>query len=427
MLRRRVRHQLRLQTTLQWGFVATMIALGLLYQTGGYYYLVVHPEGAWDLRLRWLEQQAVFARRNPFDLVSDYYTGRSVPASLRPYVPQMVVGYPPWSYFSGIFLFWPPWPAARWLYGALNLVATAGLVRWTHIVARPAGPWASVLLGAAVWAVSAHYNTLVAGNYGILVVGLLLVAMWAHRTRHPWTSGMLAGVAMLKPTIAAPFLLPFVFRREGRVLAGCAGYLAVSSGVTWWFTGTDPLTMTVQMMRWGQVYVREAYGPLNFLLAGGVDREVAILLTAGVFLGFASVALWVRREDGLLCQFAIAALAGRLWTYHKVLDDVMLVFVLVAVGDRWLVRSQRGARLMFVLLGLSLWTPGRLVAYPDAFAPTMWFQAFHIAVWIGAGVFLALRGGTSNLGASSEGSERSAGLPPAACVQPSSSGDRARP
>jgi hypothetical protein len=50
---------------------------------------------------------------------------------------------------------------------------------------------------------------------------------------------------------------------------------------------------------------------------------------------------------------------GRLWSYHHNYDDVMLIFLVVALGRLVLARPSPWTVLAFGVVGLSLWIPVR--------------------------------------------------------------------
>ena len=84
--------------------------------------------------------------------------------------------------------------------------------------------------------------------------------------------------------------------------------------------------------------------------------------------------LWPGRSLGP--AFAVAAVAGRLWTYHKNYDNVMLAFLLVPLA---VFAIQRRAALVavagFLAMGLTLWIPAR-------FAEGTVFQIGQVVVWL---------------------------------------------
>ena len=94
--------------------------------------------------------------------------------------------------------------------------------------------------------------------------------------------------------------------------------------------------------------------------------------------------VWRQSTNDLLATFAIASVAGRLWTYHKNYDNVMLVFLLVALArTAWQRDRSTVARWMFWVVGISLWTPSSLAVHLP-------FQIFAMVAWIvGAAVIAA--------------------------------------
>ncbi len=365
----------------QWLMVVALGAAGLVYHAAGYYWLLVAESGAWDLRLRWLEQRIVLAGANPYDVAIAVSEGREIAPALRPYTTGLMVGYPPWSYFAGAVMFGPPWPWTRVLYAVLNLVATVVILAEVYRRTRIAGVWAAALMAGSCWAMAANYSTLIAGNYGILVTAAVMASLRLLESRRGWTAGMLLGVALAKPTLSAPFLVPCLLKRRWTALAGCVLYVVVSCAVVWWWTGTSTLTMLRQMVTAGETYASEAYGPPNLLMALGVRPRTALLATGLVgFLVVVGIA-WRQRAAPLMFHFAVAATVARLATYHKVHDNVILVFLLLAVGAMATRQTSRSAWMVLLALGATLWLPGRLVAYPERYPVTIWVQLAHVLVW----------------------------------------------
>ena len=125
--------------------------------------------------------------------------------------------YPPASYvLLWPFLGWMSWGAARWFWAATTLVALAVL---TWLVVRETGAtgaWHRTL--AALLLLAMNQTGVVVGNGQLtfhvlapLVAGLLLL----HRGSGTWTEDLAASAgvifAMLKVTLAAPFLWLVVF------------------------------------------------------------------------------------------------------------------------------------------------------------------------------------------------------------------------
>ena len=109
-----------------------------------------------------------------------------------------------------------------------------------------------------------------------------------------------------------------------------------------------------------------------------VSRAVEVV----VIVGSAAVFFWLR-ELPLMTLFGLAAGFGRLWTYHHVYDNFMLVILLVALAHAYLLtkRWQLGAATL--VLGSTLWLP------PKA-ADLEVIQVLHLTFWGAAMIALAV-------------------------------------
>ncbi len=119
--------------------IAGLGAVALAYWGKGLFYLVDGPggTGAIDLRQRWIEQRYVLHRQNPYDV---YFASLGAPeleaarrgrdaSAIAELGPPTVIAYPPWAYFSGYALLWPPWGVARLYYAVIQLLCLCWLVR----------------------------------------------------------------------------------------------------------------------------------------------------------------------------------------------------------------------------------------------------------------------------------------------------------
>ena len=95
----------------------------------------------------------------------------------------------------------------------------------------------------------------------------------------------------------------------------------------------------------------------SVLLDLHLDRKIATPLAAITGLLLAGVLMWLWRNSSTLTLFAIAATTGRLWAYHRPYDDVMLIFLIVALGKLVMTHRSIGTVFAFCLVGLSLWAP----------------------------------------------------------------------
>ena len=391
-----------------------LLLLGGAYQAVGFRALLNFRQHglAYDLRLRWVEMRYVLAGQSPLDVyfaskegVEQYRlrTGRNAPPRADLGVPHDA-GYPPWSYLFGAAAFWPDWPAARVYWAAINAAALAGTALWAASRAGGSRPLAWLLVGS-VLACSSDATTLAMGQAGMVMVGLLAGSLAAMERGRDVAAGLLLGLAMFKPTTAAPFLFAALVAGRWRSVLAAGAYLLVACGATWARVGVDPLEMTLQTVRSASLYIGDGTGPVNWLLAAGLSPEAAGRAAAlGVF-ALAATSMLLARRRGPIAMFAIAAVACRLWTYHRSWDDNALIFLLVPLLGLAARGRRAGLWLAAGAVGLSLWLPARLFM-PDRFAYTTWTNLLQVVAWVVGAATLCLAVDPATASAPTPGSPR---------------------
>jgi len=220
------------------------------------------------------------------------------------------------------------------------------------------------------------------------LIGCYLLAERGHRVG----AGVCLGFAMAKPQIAAPFALPFLIAGDFVVLAAAAGYIVTALLVVGVVAGLSPLAFIQGWLK----YIANApqwpgYGPYQLLVETGMPQPTALSVTAVVIGGIALVAIVARRRQPLIVRFAIAAVAARLWSYHQLYDNIMLVFLLIAAGEQAIRCRDWRTSITFVAVGATIWMPGRACDIPA-------FQWFQMTVWVIAAITLASGWNTASPG-----------------------------
>jgi hypothetical protein len=371
-------------------------ALSLAYAAKGFTYLVLKPDVPSDFQLRWAETRYLLAGRNPNDA---FFASPKAAAMRRPLwsprdeSPLPEIGaplmscYPPWGLFSGVLLYWPPdIQVARWYFGAANVGALAVLLMFGYRLGRHYGMWHGAALGLSCTALSSISTALGVGQYGVVITAFLVLCYWAlarklEQGQDAAAAGWWLGLAAAKPILSGPFGLAFLFPLRMRALVTLFVFFAVANGVVWLATGANPVEMVLQMLRGGQEFVNDSYGPMNALIGLGVPPVVAQIGTALGCVAAAAVliAMWARAP--LLVTFAIAAVAARLWSYHHLYDNVVLLFLLAALGELACRRANASTVAAFLVVGISLWAPGKL-------CDLLPFQIFQTVAWVGGLAFL---------------------------------------
>jgi phosphate starvation-inducible membrane PsiE len=383
-----------------WVTSAVLLLLSAIYVGRGLRQLVFQNELAVDLQMRWLEQRYVYNGQNPYDVVELVHAQKfnlPLPECTRdnrvdPEIGKLyhrAGGYPPWTFLTVAPIVLPTqWHFATTYFAILNVLALAITFVWAYLIGRPHSQAGGVFLGAAAVAVFGNFRSLQVGQYGILVNALLIGVYWLVQKRRPVAGGILFGLATLKPQISVLFGLSFLARRQWRALVAATAYVVLATLFTWVMTKTNPIEMLEQMyalaQRWAyhpNPFIHEQIGlGCNSFTSVLIDLQlaprVATPLAAITGLLLTGVLMWLWQNSSTLTLFAIVATTGRLWSYHRPYDDVMLIFLIVALGKLVITHRSMGTVFAFCLVGLSLWAP-----FPKAFPPLP-VQIAIISSWL---------------------------------------------
>ncbi|HTU22593.1 MAG TPA: glycosyltransferase family 87 protein [Gemmataceae bacterium] len=232
-----------------------------------------------------------------------------------------------------------------WIWFAINLAAVSGVViGLTRLCPVPPGDGTVAdntrLVLAALLLFPATYSTLMSGQFSLLVLGLVLAATDPSL---PWLPrGMVLGLALVKPSVALPFFLLSLVRREWCVMAAAAAVQAAAGAYVAGQTGAtfslfkDWLTISgffLQGMYTFQDWLNVAGPRIPWLVPAA---SLGILILCGVTLTAA-------RRLPRARQLSIAAVTSVFWTYHGSYDFVVLLPALLPLagwsdqpqGRRW--------------------------------------------------------------------------------------------
>jgi hypothetical protein len=347
---------------------AALMLLAAAYLGKGFVYTIAN-EGEADLHRRWIEQQYILRGQNPYDVAfreRAMTKGDPLPETSRDAMPAPDLGipydvdYPPWTYLSGMLFFWPSARLVAVWYSLWNALGLVVIGVWADRMAGDCSRAARLFLVASVMAIGAFCMTIGTGNYGIIVLALLVLGYQMSESGRPIGAGLALGVSLLKPTLSGPFLVAHLVKRQVGVLAVVAGYLIAASVVVWGFTRTDPLEMTGQMLHASRHFVGAGFGPLNVAIASGVPYSAAVLGTAAVVVGLGFAVMIIFRDRPLLTHYAIAAVTTRLWTYHLVHSNLIMLFLLVALWRQAVARPRPAAIIAYAAVAMTLWLPAKV-------------------------------------------------------------------
>ena len=253
--------------------------------------------------------------------------------------------------------FWPSWPSVRAYWATINLAALALTFWWAFSLGREFGGGAGVLFGLACLDIGANCATLGLGQYGLVIDAFLILSLMCQQRAGHLPEGIFMGVAFTKPNMSGLFALPMLIHRRWSALLWMAGYISIASAVIWIITKTNPFEMGLQWLQATREFGAERNIEVAPLMAMGIKRG-AVIRWIGAIDGFGGlVGMYVWRRASPLVQFAIAAVAGRLWTYHRGYDDAMMVFLLIALAAAAFKTRKTWLMVVFLLVGTALWMP----------------------------------------------------------------------
>jgi Glycosyltransferase family 87 len=351
-----------------WG-VLVLAPLTLAYTGYGFVLLVRGNTGLPDdFMRRWREQRYVLMSKDPYDVLFTHEErmGQRPPTLNFRHVDVEKqigaldgIGYPPWTYMTGILLHSMRLPCARLQYAFANLLALAS-IGWWALKQTPQGLPGSArwFLPLSVLGTMPFWCTLAYGQYGVLLVAMVAWSVSLSEAGWGVSAGVLMGMAMLKPSFTLPFGLLLLYRWNWRAVTVAATYVLGGGLLVCWMTRTAPEIFMSQMQADAPRYVLDLPGLLKALVVAEVPLKLAI---PGLILIFLIATGWwvvyMGNRASTLDRLAIAGLAARLFTYHRPYDDLLLVFLLVALTVRLMKRSTSSLVMATLAVGLSLWLP----------------------------------------------------------------------
>ena len=345
--------------------IAIFSLLAALYIGRGLQQLVIISGGAKDLHANWDELQLVLHHTNPYVM--------SVTAA----------PYPPFAYLANVAFLWAPWPAVRWYFALVSLICLGCVARWAYRVAVWHDHWFASSLAMSILATSAVSSGLGLGQNAILYTAFLVLALQLRERGWNGSSGFVLGITLSKISLAMPFLLPFFFRRDWRVLIAAATYVVGATAVLCIWLNASPVELTQQWIQRAEKFACFDYGPASLICHLGFPANtVNRVCEATVILAATVIFAWLRRLS-LVTLFGLAAGFGRLWTYHRSYDNFVLVILLVALADGYLRTKQWQLGVAMLAVGSTLWLPLKT-------AEIEIIQVLHVALWGAATIALAV-------------------------------------
>jgi Glycosyltransferase family 87 len=265
--------------------------------------------------------------------------------------------YPPGALMMLVPLGFLPRDTLAVLWLLVNLVLVFLVARELMVLARAEEMgWLFFVGLVAVW--PAASICVEREQFSLLCLYFILVA---HRIngRHPIAAGLLYSLALVKPSLAIPFLvLPLLendkeIAKKAKTLVTLAASQLALLGAMCWLVRDNPRNLIAGWLRVAAYYRGGGYTVteiINRLRLDGTPADFVLqigVLLVGIFLAY-------RADDTK--KLTILAIVSCIWTYHWKYDFVTLLIpaaMLVAtqVSLRWIVDV---AALAIVGIGLTL-------------------------------------------------------------------------
>lgn len=357
------------------GVIVALVALALPRLGYEFHRLLIVPDhkGAVDLKHRYNE-------------VHRWVSGESVYATSHSAV------YPPASYLMlWPALGWLPLDQARWLWACTLVLAMGSLLML--LIQESLVTTSSERLAIALF-VLANYATAVTIGNGQLVLhllpALLIGILWLHREPPSWPRDVVVAAllvwSLVKPSLSVPFFWVALCGMGALrvMLLVAAGYVVLTCGALW-FQPAAPVALVHELrVNMAGLAFRGGYGNVNtwLLSAGLAEWTGAVSLLMLLALG-----AWTYRHRGhdLWILMGVAALTARLWSYHRLYDDALILVAMVALL-RLVGSAVPGSANRHVAAGLlaasavGLLVPGTLLQLPYPSGEP--FRAAQSLLWV---------------------------------------------
>ena len=241
-------------------------------------------------------------------------------------------GYPPWAFFTG-FIFFPPisWQLTRFYHLLLNILSILVLAVFAYQIGLPYGKSKVLFTLTACLAVSSHKSTLAMGQYGIIINALLIIMFWLiQRNKNIW-AGLIFAIAMVKPNISAPYFLILVIHKRIKAILAFSLYITFGSLNIWIITKLTLIYMLNKILEQSKHFADKGYSAIHAFTALGFDPRQATVFLGIIGILAITIIIYLCRNYSLLNLFAICSVIGRICVYHRIYDNLMLIFLLLAI------------------------------------------------------------------------------------------------
>ncbi|WP_158412774.1 glycosyltransferase 87 family protein [Geminocystis herdmanii] len=357
-----------------------LLLLSIAYLVKGFSFLVPYNQGAVDLYSRWQEQQYIYHGYYP------YFARKGSDFVIEEIGAIESGGYLPWSFFSG-FLFFPPisYPLTRVYHIFLNLISLSILGLFAYNLGKNYHQSYGLFGVASVLAISANCTTLGVGQYGLIINAFLIIFyILLQKNQNSW-AGLFLAIAMLKPNISAFYFFIPVTQKRWKTIVVFSAYIIIATFSIVKITNTNLWLIITDIFRQSSFFSSRGNSFVNLFLPWGISANNATIILAIVGTIICLTVFYLYRHYSLLTLFAIASIMGRVCFYHLIYDNVMMVFLLLALLELTFKNPHKLNIIVLLIVGITLWIPAKLVNLSPIYEYKIQF-----IIWILAGVYLLI-------------------------------------
>ncbi|MBQ0032474.1 MAG: DUF2029 domain-containing protein [bacterium] len=317
--------------------LAILLALAAVSVAAGFR----HGLDFWDFH--W-ESAALFLQgENPYQWFFDgrQYQGVDVDATQAPSTIAFILPYGLFSHYTG-----------NLLWAVTNVLFLFALFFFVWRTFFPEDGYTALVL-FAVFAMGVPYrNCLGNGQHAMISMAYFMAAYWAmERKKSFWLVGFLMAGSLFKYTFAVPLAFIFLWRRQWKAIAVCAGiHIGLTLALGWW-THSNPVDLVLQSMKVG-TSLNPVGGDADwagFAYWLGVTDVKGIGFAGYVFFGAVLLLCALTGPQDPLLKLATFSVIANVMFYHRAYDFVTLLFPLVYAVRNLQDRSRLGVALRWAI------------------------------------------------------------------------------
>ena len=311
--------------------------------------------------------------------------------------------YPPATYLMlWPLMGWISFTTARWLWAGLFIIL---LFLTSFFLIRASGaktPAEKIFVVLLFLSINGTGVAVGSGQFILLILPALLAALLLIERDdddmpHDVMAGALVAWTLVKPSVALPFIWVFLFRRRHWRAVVIA--VVIYTGLTVASAAVQKETLPALLQA---MFHRTTVATTSF---PGTRNLHAVLTTFGlaewmtlssviVFFGFGC---WVfsRRDADLWILTGLAALIARMWTYHRVYDDALIILAELAlwrIARTGKISTERAqAEILVVSNAFLMLCPARFLDYEHGWTVPWLCITLQSVAWLVTAIFLAAR------------------------------------